>query len=123
MAKKLSLKRKQVEIEVEVADGSTKTFILKELTGSERDQFLNVMASKMRVGTDGKPTGVKDFTGLHANLIGLSLWVDEQRVEPGVIQTWPASTQAELFAMAQELSGLTIKEGEQEKNPDPGLTL
>ncbi len=115
--KKLSLKRKEIEVEIEDTDGNVRVCILRELKGSERDAYINVMHGKMSTAKDGRVTGVKDFSGLQSSLISKSLYDETNKQIPEqTIDSWPASTQTELFKMAQELSGLGEKAEADAKN-------
>lgn len=92
-------------------------YTLVELDGHGRDKYMNNLAQRMRVDATGKPSGVKDFTGLHAYLIHLSLQ-DEMghNVLEKVIQCWPSSVQKAIHKKAIELSGLDEESTQKTKN-------
>lgn len=104
-----SLKRKEVDVLIQVEGKPDVECKLRELDGQGRDLFLKNMSNRTRLDTNGAPTsGLKDMDNLYAYLISLSLF----KVEDGgsfnlkEIQTWPATMQSELFKAAQTLSGL-----------------
>jgi hypothetical protein len=117
MAKTYSAKRKTMEVPIEQEDGNIKIFLMKDLTGTDRDAYLNKIAGKVKMDSDGKPTGVKDFTGLHADLLALCMF-DESgaKVDKKIIQEWPSTLQMDLFEEAQKLCGLDKKADETAKN-------
>lgn len=99
-----------------VIDG--KKYVLIELTGAERDSYLNNVGNRLKTGVDGKPAGIKDFNGMQAFLVSLSLKCLETGnpvpVKINEIQQWPARVVKELFNKAKKLSALD-EDGE-EKN-------
>jgi hypothetical protein len=115
---RFSLRRKTRKVTLLDEHDVEKDYILRELDGAERDRWLTIMGKKMKMGTSG-PTGVQDFTGIQAELLGLSI-VDEEgkKVNVPTIQSWPSSVQTALFKIVQEMSGLgdTNKVEEQVKN-------
>lgn len=103
----LSLKRKSIKVALELEDGTTENFSIQELTGAQRDLYLTQMAKRMKYTDEGKPLGVTDFTGLHAQLLALSLVDEKGTVVPlERIQSWKSTVVQELFKAAQQLSGL-----------------
>jgi hypothetical protein len=105
--KRFSLKLKKFEFELEMLDGSVFACEIRELTGAERDSYLNFTISKAKVGPDGKLGGMTDATGLQSELLALCLYDQTgQKVPREIVDTWPADTQTQLFEEAQRLSGL-----------------
>lgn len=101
---------------------------LREMTGALRDEYLKRQMEKVTRGPDGKPNGVKDITGMYADLVAASLFhlathpIDKDGKEGDAVpletptrftiaqvQAWPANVQKTLFAQAQSLSGLDDK--------------
>lgn len=110
MAKKFKLRLKQIDgIEIEDVDGTVIPCVLRELAGHQRDTYIGKSLDRVKLGSDGKPTTIRNMAGFQIDLIAMSLYkvVDEQPFSPASINQWPASVQSELFKMAQELSGLT----------------
>lgn len=113
----LRLKRKEVEVEMEGVDGKPVKYILREMSGGERDAYLNSVADRMKYAADGKVAGVKNFSGIQSLLLSACLYgPDGKMVEAKDIELFPASTVGELFAMAQELNALNNKGMDQAKN-------
>jgi hypothetical protein len=108
-----TLERKTQAVEI---DGEQ--YVLRELNGQERDKYLNGLGA--RLVTVGDNQSIKNFDGLQASLLNLSLKKcagDElQPVLVSTIQNWPASVQKALFDVAQKLSGLDKEEASAEGN-------
>lgn len=104
---KISLKRKEIAVELEDGNGIVKNYTLRELDGTQRDKFLNIMSETMKNGPDGRPVGLKTFENFQANLLTKSLFDESNQPVPvQVIQTWPTSALTTLFDMAQKISAL-----------------
>jgi len=117
---KLSLKRKEEEVEIEDENGTIKHYFLREMLGEQRDKFLNVVAGRFKYGEDGKAKG-RDFTGQYSDLLGFCLYdsVTKTLVPPKVIQTWPASVQKALHRAAEKINGFNEDAEEAAKNESP----
>jgi len=112
---KFTLKLKEVPVDIVDIDGQEKVYILQELTGAQRDIFLNEMGERLKY-TGGKAQGLTNYEGLQAGLVSLCLFDDKKEpVKKEVIQSYPASVLSSLFDAAQELSGLVVDEKELEK--------
>lgn len=109
---KLSLKRKEVEVVLEGERGEDRRFLILELTGKERDTYTGIIASKMRFDANGKPAGMRDFSGLQVALLELCLHEGGNRVKRAEIEGWPSSTVSALFSEAQRISALSGPEAE-----------
>lgn len=103
----IELARKEIPVNLKDETGTVRRYTIREMNGTQRDQYLNSMGSRMRYTPDGKPAGIKDYTSLHCDLIHLTL-VDEndKPVEKKVIQSWSSSSQKKLFNKARELNAL-----------------
>lgn len=113
---RLSLKRKKVRIILE-DDGEEKSWTLRELDGTERNKFLNKMASRVKIGAGGKAVGIKSFDGFQADLLKMCLFDENgEAINIEDIEALPSSTQQELFKKAQQLCGLDKDEEKDEKN-------
>lgn len=112
-----TLKRTEKTVKLENPDGTVSNYTLKELTGEERDKYLSGMAKKMKTGPDGKPIGLRDFEGIEADLIFLSLYDEKgKNVPTATIAKYPSRVQRMLFQAAQKLSGLDETAEEEAKN-------
>lgn len=112
---RLSLVRKEVEVILEDENKQERKMVLRELTGADRNKYLNQMTSRVKIGKDGKAVGIKSFDGFQADLLGRCLYDENNElVTVEAIEELPSSTQALLFEKAQELSGLdkTNEDGE-----------
>jgi hypothetical protein len=114
--RRFTLKRKEIPLELEGADGTLETFIMRELAGIQRDAWLNKMKKKGEISTGGA-IKVTDFTNLQADLLCMCIYDSSDKlVDLKTIQQWPASLQTELFDLAQDLSGLKARAAEEAKN-------
>ena len=114
-----SLQLKEQPVEITDADGTVKTFILRELTGAQRDSYLNEIGGRMKFNAAGKTIGFTTYKNLQANLLCLCLLDPEGTlVKQSVIQNWPAGVVQSLFKSAQELSGLNLEEEDEEAKND-----
>lgn len=113
---KLTLKRREMEVEVEGVDNVLVTYTLREMTGTQRDQYMNKMGQKAKM-VDGKMQGLKDYSNFMGDLIALSLYDSQGTLVPlKTIQEWPSSVQTALFKEAQKLSALDDRAEEASKN-------
>lgn len=105
--KTISLKLSRKTVSVLLDD---KPHTLTELTGAQRDEYLNFTGTRMKTDDKGKPVGIADYTGFQSKLVALSL-TDEngKHIPEETIKAWPAAAVQELFNAAQELSGLGDK--------------
>jgi len=109
----LNFKLSREELPV-ILDG--KNYKLKELTGKQRDTFLNNVGQRMNF-VAGKAQGMKSYDGLQSSLLALCLYDDADKlVSEKDIQEYPASVQTKLFKAAQELNGLDEEAVEEAKN-------
>lgn len=94
-----TLQLKHLDVEI---DG--KPYVLKELTGRQRDAYLTKNASKMKY-VKGKPAGLTTFDGIQTDLLEQCLFDgDGKPVAASVMANWPAHVQEALFDAARELS-------------------
>lgn len=111
----LSLVRAEVDVVLTDKDGETRKWLLRELSGSERNKYLNKMTNRVKVGPSGN-TSIKSFDGFQFDLLVLSLRDEEgQKIDKDTIENLPSSTQQALFEKAQQISGLDTegKEGDE----------
>lgn len=99
-------------------DGTVRRFILKEMTGANRDRYLTQQIKKTKFSDAGKPTGLTDVDGIQAGLICKCLYNEEGTMPvPEVeIAQWPASTQDALFKACQTMNAMNKEGEEKEKN-------
>lgn len=103
-ALQFSLVKKEQAVFLETSTGM-KTVYLRELSGKDRDTYLEFMGEKLRYNDEGKPVGLKSYDGLHITLVALSLYgEDGKRVPKTEIEEYPAQVITALFDAAQELS-------------------
>ncbi len=105
---KFSVKLKSVPVEIEGTDGVKHQCTLKELTGKQRDIYLNDMGKRMTF-VKGEPAGLNDFEGLQTGLLTLCLFDENNTpIAKEVLEGYPSGVLTKLFVAAQELSGLAV---------------
>ena len=99
---KFSLTFKNEKIDI---DGQE--YVLRELNGQERGQYLDSVGNRIIVGKDGQPSGMKSFDGLEASLLKLCLEGPDGKLVPAdTLAKWPSTVLQDLFENATRLSGL-----------------
>lgn len=94
-------------------------YTIKEMMGTQRDQWLKGMGQRMRTDASGKVVGIKDYAGLHSSLISLCLYGPGGDLVPAkVIDEWPASVTSKLFEECQRLNGLGDDASREEEKKD-----
>jgi hypothetical protein len=123
MAKKrLRARLKQEEIEIELPDGKVAEWVVKELTGPQRDAYMETRSQNFSHGKQGEVTGIKSYMGIVTNLLQFCVYdaATGVQVTVGQLNELPSSTQQELFDIAVSLSGIKPddkKEAGAELNP------
>ena len=114
---RVTLKRKVVDVEVEKEDGSIGNYKLIEMTGEDRDVYLDKLSKRTKMNSEGRPTGISSFKDMEAMLIAVCLKNDkEEFVTMKEIQTFPASAVHDLHTAAQEINSLNDVGAEEVKN-------
>jgi hypothetical protein len=123
----------EVPVKLNGKDGKTTIYVLRELTGEQRDKYLNGTLARAKTDAEGKVAGVRDLTGYQAALLCLAMRrveggevVDGKLVkgtvletefpDPGMVQSWPSRVQGKLFKRAQKMSGINEEEKPAAKN-------
>ena len=102
------------EVTIVDKDGVSKEYVLKELTGAQRDTYLDDVGGRLRYH-GGKAAGLRTHKGLQAGLVAMCLVDDTDALVPkATIQEFPSSTLQGLFKAAQILSSLQNDEDEDE---------
>lgn len=109
---KFSLVRNSIVVTLVDTDQKEVECELREMTASDRDEYLTELRKRVQVGKDGEATGVRDFKGLQADLVHACLFRSGERVPKDEIQGWPASAVTSIYQAAQQLNKLDRTEGE-----------
>lgn len=105
--KKFQLKLKEESVEITDVKDETEIYVIRELSGAQRDSFLNDMGGRMKFTAAGKMQGLSDYTDLQTGFLALCLYDDRDvLVALKVLREYPASVLGSLFEIAQKLSGL-----------------
>ena len=114
----LSLERAEVDVVLKGSDNEEHKWLLRELSGSERNRYLNKMTGRVKVGANGATT-IKSFDGFQYDLLHLCLRDEEgATIDKETIEGLPSSTQQALFLRAQKISGLDTEEKEDDEGND-----
>jgi hypothetical protein len=98
----LTLKKKSMPVEI---DGTAYT--LEELSGIERDTYMEDMGARIQLDANGKPMASSKLAGMQSFLVSMSLRSpDGTRVSQNIVNDWPASTVQALYDAAQDISSL-----------------
>ena len=89
-------------------------FTIKELTGSQRDQYLNENLQRMRIDpATGEARGFSNYKGLHTDLLSKCLYDSGGAlVTKAMLEALPASSLTGLFKLANSLNSLDEDEEE-----------
>lgn len=97
-------------------DGEIRTYVLREMIGQTRDEYMNGMSKRVKVSPDGKVIGISEYVDVQASLITRCLFTDQNRpVDIKTIRGWPASAQKYLFDKCQKLNALDDNAEETQK--------
>lgn len=111
--KTISILRKSQPVDLEVERGKVARFYVKEMSGAQRDEYLNKTAQKSRLDEKGDVVGLKDYRGLYSNLLSFCLYdADAKPVSESKIQEWPDAAQKALYEMANDINGMSKPDSE-----------
>ncbi|MDR2170635.1 MAG: hypothetical protein LBP59_10875 [Planctomycetaceae bacterium] len=86
--------------------------VLREMSGREREDYLNSLQSHVNFSRDGSASGVKSITGLTSLLLtSCMFWrVGDElvRVTDKELNAFPSRVLTELTELANELNGFTV---------------
>ena len=102
------IKRAEVRVILESEEGEKTAYLLRELTGKQRDDYQKTVAKQIKPDKEGVPTNLAGMAGLRSQLLILSI-VKEQGLESvslDVVDGLPASVHESLYLKCVELSGL-----------------
>lgn len=104
-----------IELPVSVAG---KRYVLREATEAAACQWRNAMMQATELGSDGKPTRVRNLADTEPLLVSLCLFTAEEGkpVPVATIKGWPARVVKRLFEKVKDVSDLDEKG---KKEPDP----
>ncbi len=112
----LPLECERMEIRLLGVGGKTKEYVLVELDGNGRDEYLNEMNKRMK--TIGKETKISNYKGLQSMLVSMCMRhkADMEPVLLDECQALPGKTLTKLFETCQSLNGLDDKAKDAAKN-------
>jgi hypothetical protein len=101
----------RLELKSEEFKVGEKIYVMKEMRGTLRDQYNDLMLKRIEVGPDGKTRGMKKVSGIDADLLTRCI-VDTETdkfITADVVNNWPAATLEEIGAWAIEFNALDKK--------------
>ena len=130
---KFSIVRRTIPLQLESEDGEVLDYVLQELDGTGRDEFIRFISSRTKMSADGKKIS-SDMSGMQSRLVSMHLHfaelehvIDEatsetvavvrsigERIPEEQVKRLPSSLQSELFDLCQELSGLGVQKKDEE---------
>ena len=117
-----------------------KPHALQELSGPDRDSYMNDISARMRYDSKGTPSGMKNFTNFQAGVIARGLFEAEiaedkqtdpitgeehvvyrvvslgKKIDEKVVRAYPGRAQKALFDKLMEMSGLSERSEDLAKN-------
>lgn len=113
----LSLQRRSIPVNITTPEGETKVYVLREMSGAQRDQYLNFVGSRVKCDEKGNPIRMSSHDGIHAALLSRCLEDDQGKLlTKETIEAFPSTALVQLFIAAQTLNGLGVKGEEEVKN-------
>jgi hypothetical protein len=88
-----------------------KDYFLVELSGPDRDRFVNALSSRRKITRKGIDLGIRDHEGIMAEFIHYGFYYNDKgkpgsRVPIAMIKKWHSRVQSTLFNKLQEISGM-----------------
>ena len=114
---------KEQEVRLRDADGKVNVYLLRELDGRRRDEYMTNLARRSRKAAGGDE--IKNYMGMYSCLLTLAMWKQNDtgewvNVSEKELQKWPSTVQEALFKRVKDLSGFSSKtddeEDDEEKN-------
>jgi hypothetical protein len=121
--KKFKLARKKELFDVELEDGSTKEYAMREMDGALRSSYMDVLGKRSKFNALGKSAGLTDYKNLEAALLTKCV-VDPESgkfVEEKEINSWASSAVSDIFDWALKFNGLD-KDAEKDAKNDSGAS-
>lgn len=115
---RFSLKRKAIRLVLEDEEGKERVYFVRELTGADREEYMELLAEKMSFDEKGLPTNMRSFKGVMSDLLKRAIEdEDGKRIAPAIVDNMPSDVQTKIYQAAQKLSGL---DKESASNPSEG---
>ncbi len=97
---------------------------LRELNGTQRDQYLKNNADRVKLDDKGNYAGMKDYDGIQADLLVTCFYIEGKLATKAFIQSMPGSAIQELYDEAKRMSKLQSKDEREaeEKKDTPETT-
>ena len=116
-----SIETRSVVIE-DPKDNKQTQFEIREMTAADRDKYMQTLSRRFNYDKEGKPCGLKTFTGLHAELLTLCMYQVQPSgeftlVKKELLDSWPGGNVLQLYKEAQRLNHLSEREVENKPSP------
>lgn len=95
-----------------------KPYTIREMTGTDRDQYNNYVNGLTRLDSKGQPTGLRTTEGINVQLISRCL-IDETRVpvEVKVLNLWPTTLLESLYDVCRKVNGMFTPDERRAQGP------
>jgi hypothetical protein len=107
-------------IEIENENGLPETFIVREMTGEQREMWQDTMSERRLTNAEGYVVGIKHFKDMQPGLIARCLYTWDgtkagRQVSIQDIRKFPSETLDELYEFCLEVCALTSKAADEVK--------
>lgn len=97
---------------VDNKEGVTKNYTIKEMSGSQKEEYLNSLRQKSRVADNGDII-VENYKGMFTDLLCCCMYNEEDElVQRGELTNMPARVLTDLSQIAKQLNGLTLQDAQ-----------
>lgn len=101
------LRLQERPVKITHPDGTVEHCTLREIDGSQRVLYMNMMTTKVKSSADGKSGSIVDFTNVETGLIAMCLYDSKhQLVKSENINKFPSRVQSKLYEACCTLCGL-----------------
>lgn len=107
---RFSIEQSIIPVELTDADGEVHQYELVEMMGDTKESYLNRLGKRVKM-ENGRPAGMKEWKGMHADLLIRTLRDKEtgEFVKAAFVNDLPAKAQSDLFNAAMKQSAITTK--------------
>ncbi|MDX9780913.1 MAG: hypothetical protein WC372_10225 [Candidatus Neomarinimicrobiota bacterium] len=117
---KFSLKKKAIEIPIELEDGSVVVYEVRRASGESIENYLDENSGRIETAVDAEGRvqikQIKTYKSMFVSLLKYCLYLNESLVPAKDIAKFPYDVQKGLFDEAQGINGLSVVGNAEVKN-------